>query len=263
MTLITMGAGNVIVLEETLKSFSHVCNEVVYGDMLLFPEDREILKTYEERYNLKIITLPFDYIFKNGFSAVLNHLASFASNNMVIYMNTSEVIEIDYGIQEKNSHEYNCYFFTHKTDPHRWFRCYNRHELKWSGRIHEDLVGEHRPYHHPIFRMADLEKDMYNSFKAKVFNDFKEIVYFQQYLKLIDSPEEIGATNDGWVRFAKEQYESMSERLNNKGERFKAVKNGDLHSYLADAYSNKDFENERFESSLKIEFQGSPMFLGK
>jgi len=53
--------------------------------------------------------------------------------------------------------------------------------------------------------MADLEKDMYNSFKAKVFNDFKELVYFQQYLKLVDSPDEIGATNDGWVRFAKEQ----------------------------------------------------------
>jgi len=47
-------------------------------------------------------------------------------------------------------------------------------------------------------------------------------------------------------------YESMTQRLLGKGERYKAVKEGNLHAYLSDAYSNKDFENERFESSINI-----------
>jgi len=267
ISLLTMGAGNVIVLEETLKSFvqSGICNEVIYGDLLIFPEDREILNTYIEPYNMKVVEFPFNYIFKNGFYSVLNALADKASNDLVIYMNTSEICSINHGINEiiDNNPECNTFYFDHATDPHRWYRCYNRHELKWSGMIHEEITGEFRPYHKPIFTMADLEKDLHSSFKAKVLNDIKEIVYFQQYKNLIDFPEKQGATNDGWLNFSKSNYQSMDDRLKLKGKRYEAFIEGDLYKYLEDAYGNKEFEKERYESNHMIEFQGDPKYLGK
>lgn len=268
VTLITMGAGNVIVLEETLKSFynSGVCNEVIYGDLLLFPEDRSIVHTYRDKYNLKVVELPFNYIFNHGFSSVLNELAQYATNDLVVYMNTSEVIEKNNGITELLSDEYNCYFFDHATDPHRWYRFYNRHELRWSGCIHESLEPispqhDFRPYHKPIFRMKDLEKDMYSTFKAKVFNDVKEIVYFKNYMRLVDNPNDLGGTDAGWLRYAKTQYDSYIERLNAKGIRYKSFIDGNLYTYLKDVYSNPEFEKERFDSNIGIEYQGDKKFL--
>jgi len=41
ISLITMGAGNVKVLKKTLESFKEVFDEVIYGDLLIYQEDRE------------------------------------------------------------------------------------------------------------------------------------------------------------------------------------------------------------------------------
>lgn len=255
-----MGSGNVKVLEETLKSFvgSGICTDVVYGDLLIFPEDRKIVELYQEKYNIKIVRFPFDYIFASGFSSLLNVLAAKAKNNLVIYMNTSEVISIDYGVNDivNNNPDCNTFFFTHAVDPHRWHRLYDRRELRWSGMIHEEVVGEHRPYHKPIFQMADLEKDLDNTLKAKVFNDVKEMVYFQQYINLIDFPERQGGTNSGWLSFAKDNYESMMARLKAKGARYEAFIEQDYDKYMKDIMTNPEFEKERFESSVLIDFQG-------
>src|SRR6185503_16631328 len=99
------------------------CNEVIYGDMLLFEDDREILKSYQNEFLLGITRLPFNYLYKNGFSALLNKLASQASNNRILYCNTSEVIDEDYGISEilNSNPDCNAFFFTHRQERHRWF----------------------------------------------------------------------------------------------------------------------------------------------
>jgi len=267
ITGITMGCGNVKVLRKTFESLSTICDEIVYGDMLLFDEDREILQSYRHIFNLKIIPVPFDYIFHNGFSSILNILAGWAFNSTILYLNTSEIIEKDNGILNIVCPDYNCYYFDHATDPHRWFRFYNRHELKWSGRIHESLVpigySDFRPYHKAAFRMADLEKDMDNSFKAQVFNDVKEIVYFKNYMSIVDDIDNLGGTDPGWVKFATENYNSMKERLLKKGDRYAAFERRDKNMYLKDIYSNNEFEKQRFESNIGIEYQGNPLFLGK
>ena len=72
ISLLTMGQGNVIVLKQTLESFKGVVDEVIYGDMLLVPEDRVVLESYKEEYNINIQRLPFNYIFQMGFSSCLN-----------------------------------------------------------------------------------------------------------------------------------------------------------------------------------------------
>lgn len=265
VSLLTMGAGNVIVLEETIKSMLSFCDEIVYGDMLLFPEDREVLAIYEKKYNMRVVRFPFNYIFKHGFGVFLNDLSKYAKNDMCCYMNTSEKIEINYGATEimRDNPDCNAFYFTHKTESHRWYRTYNRKDLHWSGCIHEQLTGEYRPYHKPIFQMMDLEKDMYSDFKAWAFNSVKEIVYFKQYMRLVDDPESMGETDISWLNFSRDGYNSFKERLEGKGNQYKAFLNGDYPMLIEALFSKPMTGNERFKSNQSIEYQGDPAYLGK
>lgn len=256
ITLVTMGQGNVLALKKTLESFKGIVDEVVYGDMLLFEEDREVVMSYQKEFNLRRIELPFNYIFQMGFSNCLNFLISNAKNDMVLYMNTSEAIDEDYGINDiiNGSPDSNMFYFSHRVESHRWFRCFDRRELQWSGQIHEEPRGIERPYHKPIFMMKDFEKDMDDSRKAYIFNRVKEIVYDSNYLKLIDRPKEIGATNDGWIRFVKDQYDVMKNRTLNH-EFYEAFSTGDFYLLQSIIWS-PDFQERQLESSFGMNFQG-------
>lgn len=259
ITLITMGAGNVLALKKTLESFKNICTEVIYGDLLIFEEDREIVKSYQSEYNIKIVPFEFNYIFKNGFSSVLNELSTHTTNDLVLYMNTSEVVDGEERIVRLINEifwDYNCFSFDHATDKHSWFRLYDKNAIKWGGLIHEELVGDRKDCPYYVFRMKDEEKDLDNSFKAKVFNSIKEIVYFEQYIKLVEYPELKGITNEYWVRFAKENYESMKDRLSKKGKLYEAFKLGDFNMLLDDINNNPEFEKEQYISSVLVDFQG-------
>lgn len=263
ITLITMGAGNVKALGKTLESFKGVFDEVVYGDLLLFEEDREIVSKYQKEYNMGVVRLPFNYIFRYGFADTLNFLADKATNDVVIYMNTSEIIDEDYGIVDivKNNPDCNSFYFIHRTDPHRWFRMYKRNEFVWSGVIHEQLKGDYKPYHKPVFMMADLEKDMDDPFKADVFNAVKEICYFRNYNRIVDFPRSLGETDQGWVKFATENYQNMKERMQAHTQLYEAFCTGSdlmLHQAIRNF-----IPTGKFQSSNLIEYQGSPMFLDK
>lgn len=258
-----MGAGNIRVLYKTLESLSTVCDEIVYGDMLLFEDDREILESYKRIFNLKVIRYDFNFIFKNGFSAILNSLAEHAKNNLTLYLNTSEIIEEDYGITDVivNNPDCNAFYFVHKIDPHRWYRLGDKRDLKWSGILHEQLSGEYKPYWKPIFCMADLPKDTGNVFKSNVFDCLKECVYFEQYVKIFEHPELIGETDPGWFNFARDGYDSFKSRLQERGEMYESLKSGDFEAFKKSCWNLKT--NISFKSSLAIEFQNDPKFLNK
>jgi SAM-dependent methyltransferase len=261
ITLITMGQSNPVALKRTLDSFKDTVDEVIFGDLLIFDSDRRMIESYQEDYNLKIVELPFNYIFENGFAATLNTLANYATNDWALYMNVSEVIDGEHPIKEQMSKEYNCYSFDHAVDPHRWFRLYNRNELKWGGLIHEEVVGDLRPCPFHVFRMKDTPKDGDDPFKEKVSNDIKELCYFQQYIKLVESPELRGNTHQGWIDYATRDYDSLKERLQKKGKRYEAFLTNKLTMYLEDIYTNVDFAEERFRSNDLINFQGDRMLL--
>jgi hypothetical protein len=194
---------------------------------------------------------------------LLNILAGLATNDHVMYLNTSEVIEEDYGILEAvNKHTHcNAFFFIHKTDPHRWYRLYNRHELQWSGKIHEQLSGEYYPFHKPAFCMKDLPKDMGDPFKAAVFDTCKEIIYFKNYMEIIDNPEALGETDPSWIKFATDGYDSFKERLLAKGDAYKAFQTGDLDLLMNYVRNDPGFDRQKFESSIAIEYQQDKKFL--
>lgn len=263
VSLITMLNGNVKALRKTLDSFKYSMAEFIVGDMLLFDEDREILESYKSDFNLRTIRLPFDYLYHQGFSSLLNYLSSHAKNDMVLYSNVSEVIDVDYGINRiiSDNKDYNTFFFTHKTDTHRWYRCSDRQKIQWGGRIHEEPYGDMIPYHKPIYMMKDEDKDMENPFKAKIFDDVKELTYFNQLCLIVDNPKiYLGQTNEGWHRYATEQYQSMIDRLTQKGKRWEAFKLGDWKMYIDDAMTNPSFEQVRFETSNLIQYQQDRKF---
>jgi deoxyadenosine/deoxycytidine kinase len=265
-SLLTMGAGNVKVLRKTFESFSLICDEIIYGDLLLFDEDREVVNGYKKDFNIKIIPIPFDYIFARGFSDLLNLLSMFSKNALVIYANTGEVIEQDFGTIDviENNPQCNCFYFTHKTDPHRWFRLYDWHELRWSGLIHEQLKpfkSDFRPYHKSVFQMADLPKDNENLKKAKILDTLKELVYFQQYIEIVDKPDKLGETDPGWVQFAKNDYESFKDRLQKRGRLYEALRYGNYAHFMKILDEDKDWETGEYKSSLAVEFQIDKRYL--
>lgn len=259
-----MSAGNPKAFLKTLESTKNVVNEIIYGSLIIFDEDLKLIETYKKDFNLKIFQYPFDFIFKNGFSAILNSLAQYATNNLVMYLNVSEIIEEGKEDILKNVNdnpECDCFYFDHKSENHRWFRTYDKTKFHWAGLIHEEIQGEGTPYHKALFRMADLEKDLDSEFKSKVLNDIKEIVYWNQLIKIADNPDLLSGTSAGWLQFAKDNYQNMKERLAIKGKRQTAFEQGDLKMYMGDIYTNSEFEKERFATNHMIEFQGDKKYL--
>jgi hypothetical protein len=194
-----------------------------------------------------------------GFSSVLNFLIGHAKNEMTLYMNTSEAIDENYGINEivNNNPDCNMFYFSHRTERHRWHRMFDRRSILWSGFIHEEgrpINDMERPYHKPIFMMKDYEKDMNDSKKAYVFNRIKEIVYDSNYLKLVERPILVGATNEGWVSFVRNQYHEMKKRTLNH-EFYEAFQTGNL-SLLMDIIYSPSFEEKQLTSSFGMNFQG-------
>lgn len=264
ITLITPAHANPIALKRTIDSVQGICDEVVVGELCMFEDDRSKIISYCDDYNLKVGHLHFNYLYRHGFSEVLNTLAAAASNDIILYLNVGEILHKWEGeILSKITPEFNAWYIDHPTEKHRWWRCYNRKELKWSGRIHEELVGEYRPYHKPLFTFADTDKDMDNPFKAWVANDVKEMVYWNQLIRLVNHPDELGATSPGWLQFAKDQYMSMMDRMAQKLDRVRAFDYGILEMYFNDLRDNPNLVDFPFESTEFIEFQGDPKFLGK
>lgn len=266
ITLITMGAGNVKVLRKTLETYSDICDEVIYGDLLLFEEDRDLLRSYVKEFNIRIVKVPFDYIFARGFSDLLNLLSLCSKNKMVLYANTGEILLQDFGVVDavKSNPVCNMFHFTHAIDPHRWYRLYNKDELRWSGRIHEQLKefrAEFKPYHKSVFEMADLPKDNDNPWKAKVLDTLKELVYFQQYIEIADKPDQLGETDPGWLQFAKNDYESFKERLQKRGKLYEAIRSANHKTFMDVILKDNSWDTGEYKSSLAVEFQIDKRYL--
>jgi len=206
--LITMAQGNPKALRRTFESYRPYCDEIVFGDVLLFEEDRAAVKAMEAEFKLRVVRFDFDFIFHNGFSAILNRLASQATTELALYANCGEIIDPNYPVnwpQQDDGH--NCYFFKHATETHHWIRTYDPKQLEWSGLIHEEVCGLFPRNCRPteVFYMADTEKDTDDPFRRRVCEDVKEMVYFEQLDRLRRQPHLLGGTNAGWLDYTNKQ----------------------------------------------------------
>lgn len=236
LTLIFPAHSNPVSAKRTIdnvrSAFGGLANEFIVGDVSIHEND-----FLAGASDVRVIPLPFNFIFKNGFANTLNTLASHATNDLVLYLNCSEIVECNLDVSLL-SPEWNCWSFNHAEDPHTWVRCYDRRELQWSGRIHEEIIGPRRLCPRHLFRMADTEKSD-DGFRAACSNDVKEITYFQQYVHIVEHPEDLGATNEHWLNYSRSEYDDLKRRLNEKGERYQAFVNGDLQAYLAAAHRDQ------------------------
>ncbi len=236
ITLVTLTQGNPVALRRTadsvLQSFGGMLNEVVVGDVSVI--GGAFSTGFED---LRMVELPFNYLFKNGFSDALNLLASRATNDLCLYLNVGEVVDKNLNTSLIGP-EFNSYCLNHATDPHIWVRMWDRRRASWSGPIHEEIVGDRRLCPTPIFRFADTPKDSEDDFSARVYNDIKEMVYFQQYVRLAEGLPR-GGTDPGWVAYSKKEVEDFRRRLREKGDRYHAFVDGDLQAYLAAAHRDE------------------------
>ena len=263
ISFVSMTQGNVIALKRTLDSLKNICNEFIIGSICVFEEDEKIIESYRSEYNLKVIKYPFDYIFKNGFASILNDLSTYATDDLCLYLNVGEVPdgkEAALRLINEKFPNYNCYAINHGTEKHTWYRLWNKNQVEWRGILHEELYPREDlkiircPYY--IFQFKDTDKDS-DPLKAAVYNSVKELVYFRNYMRLIEEPEIQKWTNEYWIKFAEEQYNSMKERLLKKGKQYEAFKLGDINMFLKEISDSDYFKNERFDSSILIEFQNS------
>jgi 2-polyprenyl-3-methyl-5-hydroxy-6-metoxy-1,4-benzoquinol methylase len=256
LTLITLAHGNPIALKRTLENTKGIVDEVILGDVSIHWKDRELFRSYQYEYNLKIAELPFNYLYKNGFSAMLNELAECSLNDFCLYLNVGELIaEGKETLKEKLALRYNSYYQIHPVETHHWIRTWNKKEMQWSGRLHEECcVGQRKLYPKPLFTFVDSEKDMADPFYAACMNRIKEMVYFKNLVEMVDNPAEKGGTHEGWVQYAKDSYDSLKERLHKSEDLYQAFETGDYNLLMTDLLKNTPCE---FESSTLINFQGN------
>ncbi len=245
ITLITPTQGNPEALKRTIDSLKDVINEVVVGSVCIYPDDEEKIKSYGDQIPLSIIQLPFNHIFKNGFASTLNTLASYASNDLVLYMNVGEILVSDKNeLKNRISPSYTYYYLVHPTESHHWGRLYNRKEVQWTGIIHEELVGNIKPCSVPILTFDDTPKDGEGTEYWAAMNTIKEACYFNLYIKLIDQPHLSGGTNRGWFDFSRDGYHSFIERLHQKGDLYEAFIRSD-YEMLINYLNSEEFKNSK------------------
>jgi SAM-dependent methyltransferase len=255
-SLVIMSQGNPIALRRTLENTKGIVSEVIFGDVAIFEEDKVLFRSYAKEFNIKIIELPFNYLFKEGFSSMLNLLASHATNDLCLYLNVGEIITIGKeNIYKRLNSKYNAYYQIHPVEKHHWVRFWNRKEMSWAGRLHEECaVGNLRLCPTPIFTFEDSEKDMDNHDYAAAMNTTKEMTYFKNLIEMVDNPDSLKGTHPSWIQYAKDSYESLKERLHRNENRYIAFETTNKELYIS-TLSNDN--NSDFESSTLINFQGN------
>ena len=238
ISLVTVTQGNPKALRRTVDNVVHafggLVNDVVVGDVSVY--DDNFTTGFDD---VRFLKMPFDHLFRLGFGHVLNDVAGQAKNDLCLYLNVGEVVDCNLNTS-LISDEWNAYTFNHAVDPHKWTRVWNRRQLEWSGRIHEEIgVGNKRECPKHLFMMADTEKDMDDDFRAGVYNDIKEIIYFYQYVYLADNPHDHGGTNKHWVNYAIQEQVDLRRRLEAKGDRYRAFKEADLELYRRTAEAER------------------------
>lgn len=200
--MIIPDAGNPVCLHQTIDSYRPHVDEFIVGDMSLWD--------YEHQPGIEYVKLPFNILFKQGFSAVLNRLASCAKNDIVLYMGVGNVLE---GKFKRLRPGFNCWGFRRSEDNLLCHMLWDRRELESSGIIHEELVPkagfQRRFCDEEHFSFGDIPKE------NPAYPQIKELLYNHLQVTLQRNPDMLGATNKYWLKHPNRS-DMVDYLLNNK-----------------------------------------------
>lgn len=222
ITAITISQGHPECLIETVNTWLPEVDEVIIGDVMIRHQDRSrYVNHFENEPKIKAVLLDFNTLFKQGFATTFNQLAAKASNDLVVFFGVGNVLECPIKAPSVKTH--NCFGYR-RNDGFLCHTFYKRSELTFRYSIHEELEGDVRFDNNPHFHIGDIAKDQH-----AIYEDVKEIVYFEQYRKILDGE---GTTHPGWVNFCKRNEAAIRDVLKSKGRRYEAFAYGDLEGYL-------------------------------
>lgn len=201
--------GNIANFQRTVDSARSVCDEVVAISTCLYDHHLEEIKAT----GAKVVELPWNYTYLNGFGAMHNMGTQYVKNSWLILLGVAETIHSgheDIRLKIPRSNPAQIYQCWHVGDVNRWSRCWNRTGgPKWGGIIHECVRGGQEAG--VLFEMRDTDKvPSGNSVQDEVLMFHKTCLYNHLYKRLLDNRDLLGYTDPGWLAFVEGAKESIN-----------------------------------------------------
>lgn len=231
LTLVIPSFGGGPNIERTIHSCREVCDETIIISTALFPEDVAHFKKIAD----KVVELPWNFTFLHGHGSLHNQATNQAKNDWLLLFGVAETLAQEYMPLNdvlRNSGNDLVFRCNHVDDHHTWKRIWNRSGgPMWSGIIHEEIaMGKEGQI---LFRMQDTEKvPDPDPFRTEVRKYVKSTSYHFLYEKLARHPEQLGATNAGWLDFVNGSIEAREVFLTEHADLLQAAIEGDKDAFL-------------------------------
>ena len=176
-------------LIRTVISYEGFTDETVIGCM--FWDESEMLEINTELINAFRVLLPFNYLFLNGFAATFNYLAKYAKHDIVFLTGVGNDLGENYKVPIEP--QFDCYSYL-RLDGFSAHTMWDKTktELQWC--IHEELKDRSKLDPRPQFKAAEIPK-----YKNPFYDRVREIVYNEQYRKVLDGEDKVNPDWERWV----------------------------------------------------------------
>lgn len=243
-------------LARTIDSCRHLCDDVVVVSTALHVVDLNNQKRLADT----VIELPWNSVFRHGFSHVHNAGTAACKNDWILLLGTAETFKNSWAdiptilLNSSSNRMFRC---DHENDTNLWKRIWNRQGgVQWSGLIHEELTGGETG--EVLFRFQDTPKTPCDSpLQQEVLRWLKVCSYNVQYHRLLNDNTLLGATDPGWLKFVNGSAEAIRAFWNDHQDLIQPC----LSGYLPDFLKAVDKRMDKGEQAEGINFAptGEPM----
>lgn len=248
--------GNVENIKRTIKSCEGICDETIIISTAFYLDDIGAFHQLTD----KVVELDWNFTFKHGFGSMMNQGTSISKNDWLVLLGVAETLAeplCDIHKTLQGAQACNVFRCNHINDIHTWGRVWRRGGgTAWSGIIHEEISGGVNAG--LMFRMQDTEKTPCEDHIRNEANRFiKTLSYNSLYRDLLRTPELLGATDQGWLKFVQGAEESILAFCEDHKEMLDACHKGNLPKFLdlVEASINSGKE----ASGVNYSPQGQPM----
>lgn len=219
-------------LQRSWETFKPICDELIIISTAFWEEDLEAMRKLTD----KVVVLDWNYTALHGFGEMMNRGTTAAKNDWLMLFGIGETFHYSHvadltGTILKSDPK-TVLKVDHDNDPNQWTRIWNRSSgNQWSGVIHEAITGHHGPV---VMRMKDTPKEPRpDKYEQEVLKYTKLCLYHEQYRRLREDNQLLGATDPGWIQFVNGSKESNEEFMEQNADLLDAMRTGDLPKFLA------------------------------